>query len=108
MDSRRWNTNQTRGFDNMKIKFLALIVLLSFPFSSYAATGQGIFSWTAQTESLQDADLLPITDVSDTTQSTSGSSKKITASQLKTYVDADKGGAAVLDVGTTAGTCLLY
>lgn len=92
----------------MKIKILVILSLFLFPFSSMAAPGQGIFSWTPQTESLQDADLMPITDVSDTSQSISGSSKKITAGQLKAHIvpgrvygadwDSDPAGASKDDV----------
>lgn len=51
-----------------------------------AAPGQGMSSWTAQTEAITGADIVGITDVSDTTQSDNGSSKKATMTQLGTFM----------------------
>jgi hypothetical protein len=50
------------------------------------ANGVGISSWTAQTEALVDADLVAGTDVSDTADSDTGSSKKLTLLQIYTYL----------------------
>lgn len=72
----------------MKIKFLIVAALLLFPLNVFAAAGQGITTWSPLVGSLADNDYLAGTDVSDTAQSTSGSSRKITLAQLRSYLDA--------------------
>ena len=75
----------------MKKNLGYLLLGLSVPFL-IAATGVGISTWTSQTGDIADGDLLGTTDVSDTTQSDSGTSKKITFTQLKDYLFAQADG----------------
>jgi hypothetical protein len=73
----------------MKKTILAIALLLA-PSLSWGAAGQGFSTWAALAPAtLADGDLFGITDVSDTSGSDDGTSKKVLASALKTYVQAD-------------------
>jgi len=69
----------------MKKKIAAILLLLSVPVLM-AATGVGPSAWTKFTQAIADGDFIAMTDISDTTQSSSGTSKAATALQMKTYV----------------------
>lgn len=67
-----------------------------------AASGVGISAWTAVTEALTDSDFFAVTDVSDTSGSDTGTNKKATGTQVKTYILSGLSAAsvAITDVGT--------
>jgi len=68
------------------VKVIVIITAVTLLLSAIVfAAGLGLSTWTAVTEAIVDADLFAITDVSDETGSTSGTSKKATGTQLKTY-----------------------
>lgn len=71
----------------MKKYFIAIGVLL-LPAVLWAA-GVGISTWTKYSGAIADGDYIAMTDVSDTTGSSDGTSKAATAAQLKTYVLAE-------------------
>jgi hypothetical protein len=62
-----------------------LITAVGVPYAM-AVTGVGFSSWNKLVGTLSDGDYLAITDVSDHSESDNGSSKAITASQLKSYI----------------------
>lgn len=68
----------------MKRRLWIALPLLLLAGSAIAA---GISQWPALVAPLVDGDLLGITDVSDTSQSANGTSKRITMSQLATYME---------------------
>jgi hypothetical protein len=67
-------------------KYILSVILLFIASSAFAA-GQGLSTWTAMTYAIADADLFGITDISDTTQSSDGSSRKVTGTQIKSWLD---------------------
>ncbi len=84
-------------------KNLVVLALLLTPLNAFAA-GQGISTWSAMVDSIADTDLFGITDTSDTTQSSSGSSKRITGTQLKSYLEVDAAG----DLSVNSVSASLY
>jgi len=66
-----------------------LFALLAWhlPNTAFGASGQGFSSWTKYTEPIADGDYFGMTDVSDTAQSSDGTSKAATALQVKVYLD---------------------
>jgi len=68
------------------MKRLFLITILIMFFAGTAFAGSGLSVWEKLSGDVADGDYIASTDVSDTTQSAEGSSKAITAAQLKTYM----------------------
>lgn len=91
-------------------RFIAALLLL-VPSTVFGAAGQGISTWTAQSQAIADGDFFAITDISDTTGSDDGTSKKATGLQVKTYVigspSADNQILQATGVGTFAWTSTL-
>ena len=89
------------------VKVIVIITAVTLLLSAIVfAAGLGLSTWTAVTEAIVDADLFAITDVSDETGSTSGTSKKATGTQLKTYFYASPTLVTPV-IGVATGTSLI-
>lgn len=88
----------------MKRFFWAILAML-IPAICIGA-GVGIYSWTALSGDIADDDLVGVTDTSDTTQSTNGSSKKATMAQLYDYTSKPKTLNLIADTSISAAQIL--
>jgi hypothetical protein len=70
----------------MKKPLIVISLIFLTASFSFAASGQGLTSWDAQIEPVASSDLVGITDISDTTQSDNGSSKKATMTQVGAFM----------------------
>ena len=64
----------------------------------------GLSQWDAQAGSIADGDLVGTTDIDDSTQSANGTSKKVTFTQIVTYLAGKLGLTNLSDVGSTTPT----
>lgn len=96
--------------DKVKMKKITAAIMILFFLSCRSYAGEGFSVWEKLgVGTIADDDMFGITDASDTTQSLAGSSKTVTAAQIKAYVNPFSGdctGTPCLD-GTADGGNLI-